>query len=140
MSTVSLAVPATLGSLADIASFVLKAADAAGLDRAAAYNLRLAVEEFATNAVTHGSATGQLDVLAEMDDNTLRVVLEDGGVAFDPRQVPPPDNLSLTAEKRKMGGLGIFLALQGIDQFFYERVGDRNRNILVVNRPSSAAP
>jgi anti-sigma regulatory factor (Ser/Thr protein kinase) len=72
-----------------------------------------------------------------MDDRTLRVILEDRGTPFDPRQVAPPVNLQAPAEERQIGGLGIYLALTGVDQFFYERVGDCNRNVLVMNRPPS---
>jgi anti-sigma regulatory factor (Ser/Thr protein kinase) len=135
-----LTVPATLGSLSDIASFVKEAAAAAGLDRRAAYNLRLAVDEFATNVVTHGdpgAGPGQIDLRAEADDHTLTVSIEDTGPPFDPREAPPPEDLHLPAEQRRVGGLGIFLALQAVDHFDYERVGGRNRNVLVMNRPGA---
>ena len=35
-----------------------------------------------------------------------------------------------------MGGLWVYLALQGVDQFRYERVSDRNRNIFVMHLAS----
>jgi serine/threonine-protein kinase RsbW len=138
----SLTVPAKLDSLGDIAALVLAAADTAGLAGLARYNLRLAADELATNTISYGyqgMAPGNIDVRAEMDDKTLTIILEDTGVPFDPRQVPPPANLHLPAEERELGGLGIYLAMQGVDHFFYERVGGRNRNVLVVNRPAAAA-
>src|SRR5207248_1366137 len=61
-------------------------------------------------------------------------------IPFDPRQVPAPDNLHLPAEERGVGGLGIYLALGGVDQFTYERAGDRNRNVLVVYRGKNMPP
>jgi anti-sigma regulatory factor (Ser/Thr protein kinase) len=142
----SLTVPATLDSLTEIAAFVLAAADAAGLGRQARYRLRLAADELATNIITHGYAgkagddlmQATIDVRVQMDDKAITVILEDAAVPFDPRQVPPPTDLNLPAEERKIGGLGIHLALGGVDQFFYERVGNRNRNVLVVNRPASS--
>src|SRR5215510_709673 len=132
----SLTVPASLDSLQTIASAVLAAADAAGLGRLAGYRLRLAVDEFVTNIIFHGyaGAAGTVDVRIEMDDRTLCVILEDTGAFFDPSQVPPPDDLHLPAEQRRIGGLGIYLALEGVDDFVYERVGDRNRNRFVMNR------
>jgi anti-sigma regulatory factor (Ser/Thr protein kinase) len=138
----SLTVPATLDSLADIAALVLAAADTAGVAGSARYNLRLAVDELATNTISYGyqgMAPGTIDVRAEMDDKTLTVTIEDTGVPFDPRQAPPPSNLHLPPEQRDLGGLGIYLAMQGVDHFFYERVGGRNRNVLVVNRPTAPA-
>src|SRR5262249_38077622 len=95
-----------------------------------------------TNTISYGyqgMAPGTIDVHAEMDEKTLTVILEDTGVPFDPRQVPPPANLHLPVEQRQPGGLGIYLARQGVDHFFYERVGGRNRNVLVVNRPPAPA-
>jgi anti-sigma regulatory factor (Ser/Thr protein kinase) len=139
MHTTSLTVPATLESLQPISAFVLGGADAAGLSKSARYRLRLAVDELATNVITHGSAgaevPGPIDVRLEMDDKTLTVILEDTGVLFDPRQVLPPAHLHLPAEEREPGGLGVYLALEGVDHFSYERVGGRNRNVLVMNRP-----
>jgi anti-sigma regulatory factor (Ser/Thr protein kinase) len=142
MPTSGLTVPATLDSLAEIAAFVLATADAAGLDRRARYRLRLAVDELATNVILHGYAgapdSSTIDVRTEQDEHTLTVVLEDAGVPFDPRQVPPPRDLVLPAEQRQVGGLGVYLALGGVDRFSYERAGGRNRNVLVMKRPASA--
>jgi anti-sigma regulatory factor (Ser/Thr protein kinase) len=136
MST--LQVPATLDSLAPLAAAVMTAARAAGLGRQAAYRLRLAVDELAANVIAYGyagAAPGPIELRIETDEKSLTVILEDAGVHFDPRRVPPPDDLHLPAEQRQVGGLGIFLARQGVDSFRYERVGGRNRNVLVVNRP-----
>jgi putative intracellular protease/amidase/anti-sigma regulatory factor (Ser/Thr protein kinase) len=139
MAVQSLTFPAAPESLATIGAAVLVAARAAGLDLRAAYRLRQAVDELATNAIAHGSAgaePGWIDLHTEADETTLRVVLEDTGVPFDPRTVPPPRDLGLPAEERQMGGLGIYLALGGVDSFRYEREGGRNRNILVMDRPA----
>lgn len=133
-----LTVPATLDSLGAIGNYVMAAAAAAGLAKTAAYRLRLAVDEFATNIIVHGyGGAGHaktIDLRAEIDDALLTIFLEDEGVAFDPRDMPPPDDLHLPAEERKIGGLGVYLALEGIDRFHYERVGHRNRSILVMSR------
>jgi serine/threonine-protein kinase RsbW len=142
----SLTVPATLDSLAEIAAFVLAGADAADLGRRARYRLRMAVDELATNIIVHGygavpgvrSVQATIDVCLESNENTLTVILEDEGVPFDPRQVPPPDDLHLSPEERKIGGLGVYLALGGVDRFSYERVGDRNRSVITMNRPAAA--
>jgi anti-sigma regulatory factor (Ser/Thr protein kinase) len=135
-------VPATLDSLAPVAAAVITAAGAAGLSRQAAYRLRLAVDELAANVIAYGyagAAPGSIDLRIETDEKTLTVILEDAGVHFDPSRVPPPDDLHLPPEQRNLGGLGIFLARQGVDSFCYERVGGRNRNVLVVNRPPAVA-
>jgi anti-sigma regulatory factor (Ser/Thr protein kinase) len=141
----NLTVPASLDSLGQIAAFVLAAADVAGVQGPARYRLRLAVDEIATNVIVHGCRAGapgcvpeSIDVVTETDDHTLKVILEDKGRPFDPRELPPPADLHASPEERQIGGLGVFLALGGVDQFVYERIGDKNRNVFVVKRPPAA--
>jgi serine/threonine-protein kinase RsbW len=133
-------VPATLDSLGAIAEYVLAAAASAGLDKRASYHLRLAVDEIVTNIIVHGYADadlpGTLELRVEIDDRTLTVSIEDSGVAYDPRQTPVPDT-SLPLEERPIGGLGVYLALKSVDEFLYERVGDRNRSTFKMHLPSA---
>ena len=128
----------TLDSLGAINKYVMDAAAAAGLPRSDAYRLRLAVDEIATNIITHGyleaGLQGPIKVRGSIDDKALTVTLEDAAAPFDPREAPPPDDIDLPPEERKIGGLGVYLALQGVDKFHYERVGDRNLNIFIMNR------
>ena len=139
----TLIVPATLDSLRAIGDSVMEAAAAAGLERKAAYCLRLAVDEIATNAITHGRASaghaGELHMRTAIDEKVLTITLEDTGVPFDPRQAPPPDDLDAPLEDRHIGGLGIYLTLQGVDEFLYERDGEWNRNIFVMHRAVASA-
>ena len=133
-----LTVPGTLESLDDIADYVMAAAAIAGLDKKTSYRLRLAVDEVATNIVTHGYAEagleGVLDLRADIDEKALTIFIEDTGVAYDPLQHQLPDDLDRPLEQRQMGGLGVFLAIQSVDKFLYERVGGRNRHTFIMNR------
>ncbi|MFP4438716.1 MAG: ATP-binding protein [Chloroflexaceae bacterium] len=134
-----LTVPGTLDSLSLIGQYVTEAAQAAGLEKKAAYRLRLAVDEIATNVATYGYAeagiTGTIVVNATIDDETLTITLEDTAAPFDPLQ-HDTDNLGLDLplDERRIGGLGVFLALNGVDQFYYQHVNDRNRNVFVMKR------
>lgn len=136
-----LTVASRLESLTKVATYVMAAAAVADLSRRATYLLRLAVDEIATNIITHGyreaGLEGTLTVSAVMDDEQLEICLEDSGVRYDPRQVHPPDDLHRPAEKRQAGGLGVYLALQGVDQFHYERVQGCNRSTFIVLRRSA---
>jgi serine/threonine-protein kinase RsbW len=133
-------VPATLDSLGAIADYVMAAATSAGLDKRASYSLRLAVDEIVTNIIVHGYADaglqGTLELSADIDDRTLKVTIEDSGVAYDPHQAPVPDT-SLPLEERPIGGLGVYLALKSVDEFLYERVGDRNRSTFKMHLSSA---
>jgi anti-sigma regulatory factor (Ser/Thr protein kinase) len=137
----SLSVPATLESLKTIRDFVGKAAHAAGLSQARTYGLALAVDEIATNIITHGyEETGRtqgwesedIRIHASITGSALEITLEDTGTPFDPRSRPAPDDLHAPLAERDAGGLGIFLALKKVDDFRYDYVAGRNRNILVI--------
>jgi anti-sigma regulatory factor (Ser/Thr protein kinase) len=142
----SLTVPGTLDSLKPIADFVLAAAAEVGLDKKAAYKLRLAVDEIATNIILHGyeeaGQTGEIELAAVITNQTLEITLEDSAILYDPQQTQSVEatELQLPLCERRMGGLGVYLATQGVDQFRYERVGERNRNIFSVNRAAVAQP
>ncbi len=139
-----LCLPASLDSLDPIAEYIVEAATEAGLDPRSAYNLRLAVDEIATNIITHGyeeaGLRGDITVSGDLSEAILTVVLEDSGIPFDPlsQELPSEDDLKLPLEERSIGGLGIYLVLKGVDAFRYERVGEHNRNIFVMNRPAVA--
>ena len=150
--------PANLSQLMD---YVAWAAAAFGLDDAATYRLSLAVDEIATNIVLHGyedaGLSGDLRIWAETDlgaiadlganaglganaeFDTLSIFLEDTGAPFDPRQAPLPTDLDRPLEERRDGGLGIFLALWGVDGFAYERDGGTNRCVFQMQRRKPAA-
>ena len=131
--------PGTLDSLEAIGDFVMRAAAAAGLDQKASYRLRLAVDEIATNTIVHGyeetGLQGPIAIWSELDEVDLRVILEDRAPAFDPHQAAPPSGMDLPLEERAIGGLGVFLALRGVDELRYERAGDRNLTTFVMHRP-----
>jgi serine/threonine-protein kinase RsbW len=134
-------VPATLDSLQWIGRYVLEAAARAGLDRSRADRLRLAVDEVATNIITHGAELGTasptIGLSARLADDALTIALEDSGPAYDPMQLPKPEGLDRPLEERQLGGLGVYLAVSAVDRFEYERVDGRNRNVFSMVRPAA---
>ena len=136
-----LILPGQLESLSVIGRYVAAAAATAGLGREATYKLRLAVDEIATNAVVHGYQEAGIDgpvaVSATIDERSLLIAVEDTARPFDPTVMTLPDEeeLDLPLEERSIGGLGVMLAREGVDDLRYERVDGRNRTIIVVNRP-----
>lgn len=140
MSPKTLELPGTLDALEPLAGFVHAAAAEAGFEKPAAYRLHLAVDEVATNTITHAYAErgvqGRLYLVAEIDPAALRIHLEDTGEPYDPTQQAAPADLDRPLEERGLGGLGIFLARRNVDAFLYERRGDRNRVTFVLNRPA----
>ena len=130
--------PAVLDSLAEIRRYVKEAAERAGIEEARAYQLQLAVDEIATNIILYGykgaSASAVISIGSEMSDDALVITLKDWATAFDPRttQMPEAEDLARPLEERKIGGLGIFLAIQGVDRFDYRREDGSNVNVFEV--------
>jgi anti-sigma regulatory factor (Ser/Thr protein kinase) len=133
-----LTVPGVLDSLKTIRDYVRSAAAKAGFDKKVAYTLSLAVDEVATNIILYGyeeaGLSGNVTVESHLAPDSLKIVLEDTGIAYDPTQydLPTEDDLNRLLDERPIGGLGIMLAMEGVDDFHYERVGDRNRNSFIV--------
>lgn len=136
--------PAVLDQLSEIRAFAREAASRAGLEASGSYQLQLAVDEIATNIITHGyeeaNQTGDVVMQIEVTEDLLRITMIDTGREFDPnsRMVDESD-LSRPLEERAIGGLGIFLALEGVDKFTYRRSEGRNYNIFEMqrNKPGS---
>ena len=141
----SLNVPGTLDSLDEIANFIKIATTAAGLDKKATYQLRLAVDEIATNIIVHGyeeaGLTGDLDLSFEINEEILTIAIVDTAIPYNPYDhiLPNQEDLKQPLEKRQIGGLGIYLVLQGVDNFVYERVNNCNRNIFIMNRSNESS-
>ena len=136
-----LTLPGRLAALDAVADYVRAAAAEAGFDSKVAARLHLAVDEVATNTITHAYAeqgiAGNLYLETEFDGQTLRVHLEDTGLPYDPTRRADPADLDRPLEERQAGGLGIFLARRSVDALLYERRGDRNRVTFVLHRPAS---
>lgn len=129
--------PGNLEALPLLGEYVTAVAQAARLDAQAAYRLRLAVDEIATNAVVHGyaksSRPGLFVISAAVDGRKLTITLLDSSPPYDPRTTPPPQDLD-RPEKRKSGGLGVYLALQGVDAYHYAYKNGRNCHTFDMNR------
>jgi serine/threonine-protein kinase RsbW len=137
MTMEPLKVRAELGSLKAIREYVRAAAVQAGIDKKRAYKLQLAVDEIATNIAVYGykkaGFVGDILVMVEITPASLKIILEDSAVSFDPLKHPVPEDLEKLIQDRSIGGLGVFLALHSVDQFLYEYVDGHNRNIFVLH-------
>ena len=135
-------VPGTLDSLAKIGKYIMQAAKNAGLEKARAYKLRLAVDEIATNIINYGypraGIEGVISVEADLDEHALTITLDDTSGPYDStlRPAPPPEYFTQPLEEREVGGWGVYLAIQSVDQFHYHRLQEHNHNIFIMYRPT----
>ena len=92
------------------------------------FNLNLVLEEAVSNVILYAygkEVQKEITLLANMSNNNLIFVLTDSGKEFDPTKVPDAD-VTLSAEEREIGGLGIFLIRQIMDMVEYQRIDGKN--------------
>lgn len=120
-----------------VAAFVRSLATRGGLTDRQAYWLRLATDEITTNIAVHGycGAGGLMAIEGGVENDTVWLRVEDEARPFDPRSHDPRTVLHSCPATRQEGGLGLFLALNGLDDFTYEYAHGRNRNTLIMHRP-----
>jgi serine/threonine-protein kinase RsbW len=113
-------VEADLNQLAAIRRYVESIAEAAGFASEAVGDLVLAVDEAATNVIVHAykDRPGYIEIEPALYEDRLEIRVRDRGPLFDPTRVPPPD-LSIPLAERELGGLGIYLIRQSVDEVSY---------------------
>lgn len=99
-----------------------------GLDAALSMQITLAIEEAVVNVMNYAypkGTRGEIVINAVADTSHLRYTITDSGAAFDPTNREQVD-ISLSAEDRPIGGLGIHLVRHCMDSINYERIADKN--------------
>lgn len=109
--------------------FLEETAEAFGLDSMLLMSLNLVMEEAVSNIIFYAYKEGEtgenIRISMELEDGVLTIVLTDTGLPFDPTAREDPD-VSLSAEERPIGGLGIFLIKKMMDEVVYRRETDTN--------------
>lgn len=117
-----------------LADFLEELGREMNLPRAMLHSLNLALEEAIANVIFYAyprDERHEICLNAERVGDMLCFRLVDSGLAFDPTQIPPPD-ITLPAEERPIGGLGIFMMRQIMDQVEYSRVD--GLNVLIMKK------
>ena len=107
--------------------FLEEAGEELGLSTAF-MSLNLVMEEAVSNIIFYaykGDVEDAVDISLVREGGELIVTLIDHGIAFDPTLRKDPD-ITLSAEDRPIGGLGIFLIKKIMDEVSYQRVDERN--------------
>ena len=125
-----------------IREFVRSKAAEAGLDKKRTYRLQLAVDEIAANIALHGyeeqGLAGDIEVQAEVGPDRLTITLVDSAIPYDPFSRVMPSDLDAPLQDRAIGGLGVFLAINNVNEFLYRFNDGQNHNIFVVQRESES--
>ncbi|MBR0267305.1 MAG: ATP-binding protein [Clostridia bacterium] len=97
--------------------------------------LDVAVDELFANIANYaypggvGNATIQIEF--EPSERMVSITFIDSGIPYDPLKKPDPD-VTLSAEERSIGGLGIFLVKKTMDDMTYRF--ENNQNIVTIRK------
>ncbi len=117
-----------VAEISKLAIFIEELGEEFGLSPELVFNLNLVLEEAVSNVILYAYPKEEhqiISLIAQKKDNQLIFVLTDSGKEFDPTQAPDAD-ITLSAEDRPIGGLGIFLIRQIMNTVEYQRIEGKN--------------
>ena len=122
MKTNELTVEATVENLPQVMAFLEQHLEEADCPLKAQMQITVAAEEIYVNIAHYAYApgTGEATVRLEITDDPAAATITfiDRGIPFDPLAKPDPD-VSLSAEERGIGGLGIYMVKKSMDDVRY---------------------
>ena len=114
--------PANTEVLSDVLGFVEEMLDSFECSLKIQMSVCVALEEVFVNIAryAYGDGVGDVDlqIAFEEESRTVTFRVADKGVPFDPLKKPDPD-ITLSAEDREIGGLGIFITKKTMDRVTY---------------------
>ena len=130
MPVAGISLPADAAQLPALQAWLQDCWHVEGLPAGDAFAFELALEEVFMNVAMHGTSAGsavpQVECRLAVAADAIELVVEDDGPAFDPLQQATPD-LEAALDDRPVGGLGIHLVRQMMDEVAYLRTGQCNR-------------
>ena len=107
-----------------------------GVEHKVVYKIELALEELLVNVASYAYApnTGDINIeyeLLESPSRMISITIIDSGKEFNPLETDDPD-ISLSTEDRQIGGLGLFIVKNTMDEIKYDRKD--NKNILIIKK------
>lgn len=124
-----LTIAATVENIQTVTDFVNEQLEAIGCPMKAQTQIDIAIDELFGNIVHYayhpeiGAATVRVEV--EEEPLAVRISLIDNGISYDPLARDDPD-VTLSAEEREIGGLGIYMVKKIMDNISYEYKDGQN--------------
>ena len=131
-----LTIEAKVDNLGEVTAFVDEILEAADCSMKAQMQIDVAVEELFVNVsnYAYGDSVGDVTIRISVEDGNAAITLIDSGVPYDPLKKPDPD-ITLSAQERAIGGLGIFMVKKSIDKMEYEYTD--GKNVLTITKKIS---
>ena len=130
-----LTIEATVENIIPVTEFVDAQLEALGCPITAQMQIDVAIDELFANIANYAYTpdVGPATVRVEVEEDPLAVVITfiDKGIPYDPLAKEDPD-ITLSAEEREIGGLGIFMVKQTMDEISYEYKD--GQNILTIKK------
>lgn len=119
--------PASTQYLDDAIAFVEEELNKIDCPMKSVMQIAVCVEEMFVNVANYAydGEGGEIRLSIDEAHDTVSITLTDEGVPFDPLAKEDPD-ITLSAEERKIGGLGIFMVKKSMNEVRYERVENKN--------------
>ncbi len=132
--TREITVAAAIEGIAAVTDFVDELLEAADCPMRAKMQIDIAIDELFSNIAhyAYGSGGGDVTLRVEMGERSAELTFIDRGAPFNPLEQKEPD-VTLPAEQRQIGGLGILMVRKSMDELSYEYEGGENR-LRVVKR------
>ena len=126
---------AEVASIEKVTDFVNEELESNDCSMKAQLQIDVAIDEIMSNVAYYGypDGNGQVRVTVDFPGNEAKVIIafEDNGIEFNPLEKQDPD-VTLSADDRLVGGLGIFIVKKTMDDVRYERKD--NKNILTIEK------
>jgi anti-sigma regulatory factor (Ser/Thr protein kinase) len=129
-----LTLPNDIETIPQLNEFIDGFCEERGIGMNVSMRLNLAIEEAVVNVMNYAypkGMVGYVDIDVEADEKIITFVISDTGMPFDPTRKADAD-VTLSVEERPIGGLGIHLVRQIIDEISY-RYAD-HKNILTLRK------
>ena len=128
-------VDATVENLEVVQNFVSQELEEQGCSMKVMMQIEIAVEEIYVNIVhyAYNPEIGKATIRCEVTEDPMQVIIQfmDSGVPFDPLAKEDAD-ITLSAEERQIGGLGIFMVKKSMDEVSYEY--KEGKNVLTIRK------
>lgn len=100
------------------------------------FRVNLVLEELGLNVMDYGYDDGihEFEIVLTSEPDTLTIEIIDDGRPFDPLSDTPPPVLEGSIEDRPIGGLGVHLVRELMDELHYRREQGRNHLILATRK------
>ena len=121
--------PAKTEVLSDVLGFVDQMLDSFGCPMRIQTAICVAIEEVFVNVAHYAYGEGEGDMCLgigfDEESRSITFRMTDKGIPFDPLKKPDPD-ITLSADEREIGGLGIFITKKTMDSVTYAYENSEN--------------